>query len=80
MPNSGPPINLNDQKALPCPHEGDVYMLWYMMSNTEKSAKLEGSLIGEERQRYWDEQNKFYATDESDEKTVSDDDETATKP
>jgi hypothetical protein len=44
----GPPINLRDDKALPCPDNGEVSKLWFMSTpNEEKSAKLEGSLVGE---------------------------------
>ena len=43
----GPPINLKDVKALPCPEDGEVHKLWYMSNGEEKSAKLHGSLIGE---------------------------------
>ena len=44
---SGPPINLRDTKALPCPDDGEVHSLWFMSSGVEQSAKLEGSLVGE---------------------------------
>lgn len=44
---AGPPINLKDVKALPCPDEGEVFSLWYMSDNAEHSAKLDGSLTGE---------------------------------
>jgi hypothetical protein len=43
----GPPVNLRDDKALPCPENGEVAKLWYMRTNEEKVAKLEGSLAGE---------------------------------
>ena len=70
MLTKGPPINIGDQKALPCPNDGEVYKLWYMVSSEEKSAKLKGSLVGEERQKYWDEQKLFYISDEPDEGTI----------
>jgi hypothetical protein len=63
----GPPINLRDPKALPCAEEGEVQLLWYMAEGAEKSAKLEGSLEGEEREKFFDEQKKFYIQDEPDE-------------
>lgn len=44
---TGPPINLRDVKALPCPDDGEVHSLWFMSSGVEQSAKLEGSLVGE---------------------------------
>lgn len=43
----GPPINLRDDEALPCPEKGEVMMLWYMSDGQEHSAKLTGSLVGE---------------------------------
>ena len=36
MLTKGPPINIGDQKALPCPNDGEVYKLWYMVSSEEK--------------------------------------------
>ena len=44
---SGPPINLKDSKALPCPDDGEIFSLWFMSDGLERSAKLEGSLVGE---------------------------------
>ena len=57
----GPPINLRDSsdQAMPCPDSGEVISLWFMSDGQERSAKLVGSLVGEERQRYWDEQKAF---------------------
>jgi hypothetical protein len=45
----GPPINLSDAKALPCPdsENGEIHSLWFMSDGEEHSAKLEGSLTGE---------------------------------
>ena len=63
----GPPVNVSDAKALPCPDDGEVHSLWYMSDGQEHSAKLEGALEGEERQKYWDEQAQFYIKDEPDE-------------
>ena len=44
---NGPPVNLRDDKALPCPNKGEVHKLWYMSDGQIHSAKLEGSLEGE---------------------------------
>lgn len=49
---SGPPINLKDAKALPCPDEGETHSLWFMSDGAEHSAKLEGSLTGEVSLQY----------------------------
>ena len=51
----GPPINVSDKTAMPCPDDVEVHALWFMSGNEYRSAKLEGSLVGEERQAYWDE-------------------------
>lgn len=64
---SGPPINLKDATALECPDKGEVHSLWFMSDGQIRSAKLEGSLIGEEREKYWNSQKDFYITDEPDE-------------
>lgn len=64
---SGPPINLKDATALECPGGGEVHSLWYMSDGQEHSAKLDGSLVGEEREKYWSEQKSFYITDEKEE-------------
>ena len=38
-----------------------------MSDGQEHTAKLEGSLLGEARQKYWDEQQSFYIKDEAEE-------------
>jgi hypothetical protein len=43
----GPPINLRDDRALPCPANDEIHKLWYHHGNVEKEAKLEYSLVGE---------------------------------
>ncbi|CAM9090094.1 unnamed protein product [Chrysoparadoxa australica] len=65
----GPPINLRDKTALPCPDDGEVHELWYGKDGQSHSAKLLGSLQGDERQRWWDEKLafKFDEPDEEDE-------------
>jgi len=72
MLEKGPPINVSDKSAMPCPDGTDkgnaeVHSLWYMSDGEEHSAKLDGSLEGEERQKYWDEQKAFYIVDEAEE-------------
>lgn len=66
----GPPINLRDASnlALPCPDGGEVFRLWFQGEGggAERSAKLEGSLEGDARQKFWDEQLAF-KFDEKDE-------------
>jgi len=65
----GPPVNISDAKALPCAdsESGEVHALWFMGTGKVHSAKLEGSLLGEERQRFWDEQKAFFIVDEGEE-------------
>ena len=57
---------------MPCPDgtekgNAEVHSLWYNADGEEHSAQLVGALIGEERQKYWDEQKAFYIADEPDE-------------
>jgi hypothetical protein len=57
---SGPPIYISDKHAMPVPDE-DTYIisLWYASDSNERSAKLDGALEGEERQKLWDELKEF---------------------
>ena len=64
---TGPPVNVKDDNALPCPGKGEVNLLWYMSTQQEKSGKLKDSLEGEVRDKYWKEQMLFYAVDEPEE-------------
>jgi hypothetical protein len=43
----GPPINISDPNALPCPDNSEVFLLWFSSDKQEHSAKLAGSLVGE---------------------------------
>ena len=53
----GPPLNLRDQ-AIECDNgTSEIYMLYF--NNAEQSAKLEGSLTGEERERWLSEQHTY---------------------
>jgi hypothetical protein len=57
---AGPPIYIFDKHALPL-EEGDTHVvkLWYASDNKERSAKLDGAVEGEERQKLWDELKQF---------------------
>lgn len=59
---------IQDKHALPVGDDeyGEVHQLWYMSDRQVHSAKLEGSLEGEERQQWWDEQRQFKIKDEPD--------------
>ncbi|KNC47271.1 uncharacterized protein AMSG_03701 [Thecamonas trahens ATCC 50062] len=66
---AGPPINLFEPHGLPCGCGGcdgpraEVALLWYA-GEGDKDPKLEGSLVGEARQAWWNEQKKFRIVDE----------------
>jgi len=57
---TGPPIYISDKHAMPIP-EGEAHIcnLWYAGDNTEKSAKLEGAVEGEDRNKLWAELKSF---------------------
>eukprot|EP00298_Acanthocystis_sp_HF-20_P015742 c21247_g1_i2.p1 GENE.c21247_g1_i2~~c21247_g1_i2.p1 ORF type:complete len:153 (+),score=86.49 c21247_g1_i2:184-642(+) len=59
----GPPTYLSDPHALPLP-EGDTHIttIWYSKSNTEESARLEGALSEEEREKLWSDQKEVLAS------------------
>lgn len=63
----GPPINIRDPKALPCPEDAEVHSLWFAHDGFEHSAKLVGSLEGVERDKYWQDKMSFYDNDEPEE-------------
>jgi hypothetical protein len=50
--NIGPPINFRDQ-GVPCENKTKEVQSFYYDGESQ-SAKLEGSLIGEERTKWWD--------------------------
>jgi len=57
---AGPPIWLTDKHALPL-DESDTHVcqVWYASDNTERSAKLDGAVEGEERDALWEELKQF---------------------
>ena len=72
-----PPINVKDA-GLPCEDsataeddtergEGEVHSFWYNSDGAEHSAKLSGSLTGEERQRFWQDKKDFLTVTEVEE-------------
>lgn len=52
---------MQEPQALPCPDDGEVRSLWYASDGQVHSAKLQGSLIGDERKAYWDHLLTFKA-------------------
>jgi hypothetical protein len=61
----GPPIYISDEHGLPL-EEGEEHIirLWFSSDNIIRSAKLNGSKEGEERQLLWDELNQFIVVDD----------------
>ena len=57
----GPPVYISDKHAMPLPDNGDTHIcsLWFASDNQERSAKLDGAVDGEERQKLWDELREF---------------------
>ena len=79
---NAPPINVKDA-GLPCEDtaeeggtaggaergKGEVESFWFCSDGQPHSAKLKGSLTGEERQRFWREKKEFLtATEEEEER------------
>lgn len=57
---AGPPVHVSDKMGFPL-DEGDTHVanLWYASDGQERSAKLDGAVEGEERQKLWDELKEF---------------------
>jgi len=69
--DAGPPVYISDKHAMPIP-DGDTHIikLWYSSDSQERSAVLEGALQGKDREKLWNELNKFIiveGTEEGDE-------------
>ncbi|GAX13328.1 hypothetical protein FisN_17Hh269 [Fistulifera solaris] len=58
--DKGPPIYISDDTALPL-EEGDTHIskLWFASDGQERSAKLDGALEGEAREKLWEELKQF---------------------
>lgn len=58
--DKGPPIYLSDDTALPL-EEGDTHVskLWFASDGKERSAKLEGALEGDVREKLWQDLKQF---------------------
>ena len=50
---SGPPINIKDKDGFPGEDNKEVQILYY--DDSEQRAKLNGTLEGEDREKYWNE-------------------------
>ncbi|GFE55557.1 hypothetical protein BaOVIS_029610 [Babesia ovis] len=55
----GPPINVSDRLGFPLAEKEEVYELFDVGESKVMSAKLEGSLVGEEREQLWKELSQF---------------------
>ena len=64
---AGPPVYIEDKFGLPLP-EGDTHVetLWYANDEKERSGRLEGAPIGEEREALWESLRAFQGGDEGD--------------
>ena len=52
----GPPIYVHDKHGLPIPDEDThIDMIWLSSTNSDISAKLDGALEGEAREKQWEE-------------------------
>ncbi|ORM41366.1 uncharacterized protein BXIN_0753 [Babesia sp. Xinjiang] len=55
----GPPINISDHLGFPIAENNEVYELFDVGEGKLLSAKLEGSLVGEAREKLWNELSQF---------------------
>lgn len=60
---SGPPINVKDKNGFPQTDGKEVHSLWFFSDKQIHSAKLDGSVVGEERIKLWEELKKFLIKD-----------------
>lgn len=56
--NKGPPINLRENSIICDNEQSEVYKFWF--ANSEQSAKLKGSLEGEQRNKWIQDKFSFY--------------------
>ncbi|KAJ1614123.1 hypothetical protein OJ252_814 [Cryptosporidium canis] len=59
----GPPINIYDKHGFPECGEDEVFMLCKSETKEPISPKLQGSLTGDERTKYWDHLKQFISKD-----------------
>jgi hypothetical protein len=58
--DKGPPTYVEDKHAFPLDDgETHIVQLWYASDGQERSAKLQGALEGEERDKLWEELRQF---------------------
>lgn len=57
---AGPPIYVSDKHGFPLEdHDTHVCRLWFAVDGKERTSKLKGALEGVERDKLWQELNKF---------------------
>ncbi|CDU19793.1 hypothetical protein YYC_05663 [Plasmodium yoelii 17X] len=61
----GPPINVKDKNGFPLSDGKEIHSLWYFCDKQVHSAKLDGSLLGEDRMKMWEELKKFLIKDDN---------------
>ena len=76
--DGGPPVYVSDPHGLPLSDEENnekdthVVQLWFASDNQERSAKLDGAVEGDEREKLWQELKEFIVVEG---KETGDDDE-----
>ena len=60
----GPPIYVKDDSVFPCPEDQHIDRFWYSSTQEEKSAKVEGCLEGEAREKWWNEMKEILSLTE----------------
>jgi hypothetical protein len=71
----GPPVYIEDKHAMPLPEDDEdthICRIWFAGDNTERSAKLDGAVEGDERDKLWEELKSFIVVEG---KEPGDDDE-----
>ncbi|ANQ09996.1 Uncharacterized protein PCOAH_00046200 [Plasmodium coatneyi] len=66
----GPPINVKDKNGFPFSDGKEIYSLWYFCDKKIHSAKLDGSLEGEERMKLWNELKNFLIKEDKTEQGI----------
>ncbi|KAK8815845.1 hypothetical protein WA538_004968 [Blastocystis sp. DL] len=60
----GPPIYVKDDSVFQSPEGEHVESLWFSSTGKERSAKVDGCLEGEEREKWWNEMKEILSITE----------------
>ncbi|KAL7067640.1 hypothetical protein ACR3K2_19140 [Cryptosporidium serpentis] len=60
----GPPINIRDIHGFPECHDNEVFSLCNSKTRDNIDPKLDGSLIGDERIKFWNELKQFISKED----------------